>query len=234
MNVGPYTIGSDTWPGMSKLQEEMSELGVVLAKIQSLNGDTDYWRGRDLRTELVDEIGDVAAAVEFFVTHNLTGAEQEILSARRDTKLDRFNRWRRDYYPTPYPDDGGLKEQVRDYKDTQSAFTVMNEHFFRDESGHSAGFGSLSLVSQYVKNQQELYDSIQKSVEHAVMYITDTLETDINIKPEDLLDDIGLDSLDMVEVIMALEEEHPVTFPENLTQFKTIQSMAHYIFERVQ
>lgn len=43
-----------------KAIEEMSELTQVLAKMEYVGG-TDYWHGRDLRPELIEELGDVRA-----------------------------------------------------------------------------------------------------------------------------------------------------------------------------
>lgn len=33
----------------------------------------------------------------------------------------------------PYPPDGGLRKQVRDYEDTLSAFRVLNDAFFKKQ-----------------------------------------------------------------------------------------------------
>lgn len=43
-----------------KAIEEMSELTQVLAKMEYVGG-TDYWHGRDLTPELIEELGDVRA-----------------------------------------------------------------------------------------------------------------------------------------------------------------------------
>ena len=64
--------------------------------------------------------------------------------------------------------------------------------------------------------------------------IVDTLNLDADkLTPEaDLIKDLEVDSIDVVELIMALEEEYGVTIPdeeaENLT---TIQKIAAYIEE---
>ena len=70
-SVGDFAIGSRVWPGTSKLVEEMGELQQVLGKLIATGGDTDHWSG-DLRRMLVEELGDVSAAVRFFAVENLT------------------------------------------------------------------------------------------------------------------------------------------------------------------
>jgi len=36
----------------------------------------------------------------------------------------------------PYPPDGGLKPQVRDYSDTPSVFAVIRKHFTTERENH--------------------------------------------------------------------------------------------------
>lgn len=91
---GPFTFGQDIWPGLAKLQEEMNELDTVLAKIQGLGGGTDYWGGRDLRPELLNEIADVRAALDFFLENsNFSGEEILNVFIRSDTKQKLFDKW---------------------------------------------------------------------------------------------------------------------------------------------
>ena len=45
-----------------------------------------------------------------------------------------------------------------------------------------------------------------------------------------LTNDLKIDSLDIIEVIMALEEEFQIEIPdEDIESFKTIESIMHYI-----
>ena len=72
------------------------------------------------------------------------------------------------------------------------------------------------------------------TIERVKEIIVDTLNLDADkLTPEaDLIKDLEVDSIDVVELIMALEEEYDVTIPdeeaENLT---TIQKIAAYIEE---
>jgi NTP pyrophosphatase (non-canonical NTP hydrolase) len=88
---GDFSIGSNVWPGTSKVIEEMGELGQVLGKLIAVAGDTKHWDG-DLRKRLVEEIGDVVAALLFF-QHNLTAAEGQQIAERAEKKLALFREW---------------------------------------------------------------------------------------------------------------------------------------------
>jgi NTP pyrophosphatase (non-canonical NTP hydrolase) len=80
------------WPGTSKLLEEQGELIQVLGKLMGSAGDPKHWSG-DLRKMLVEEIGDVYAALEFFIHHNLTDAESIAISQRLREKNAVFENW---------------------------------------------------------------------------------------------------------------------------------------------
>jgi len=87
---GPYAIGSDSWPGLAKLAEEAGELIQVVGKLIAASGRTDHYDGTDLRQRLVDECGDVLAAVRFFAEANdLTAA----VESRAVEKLAVFRHW---------------------------------------------------------------------------------------------------------------------------------------------
>ena len=58
----------------------------------------------------------------------------------------------------------------------------------------------------------------------------------LSLKPEEIkveskiLDDLGADSLDVVEMLMALEEEYGITIPvEEATELATIQDVINVI-----
>ncbi len=57
-----------------------------------------------------------------------------------------------------------------------------------------------------------------------------------NLVPEaNLLDDLGADSLDVVELIMALEEEFGVEVPdEDVERIRTISDIVDYMSSRVE
>ena len=91
--AGDYSIGSDRWPGTSKVLEEMGELAQVLGKLIGNGGMTDHFDGSDLRQRLIEELADTAAAIDFFTSENLTTIEQVKISARFQEKLQWFRQW---------------------------------------------------------------------------------------------------------------------------------------------
>jgi hypothetical protein len=95
---GSYEIGSDNWPGLAKLVEEIGELNQVLGKIMGGGGDTTYWDGTDLRVNLTEELADVEAALLFFSESNLdklriNGEFYGPYNARVQYKLGKFYEW---------------------------------------------------------------------------------------------------------------------------------------------
>lgn len=109
---GPYGIGSNHWPGMGKVMEEMNELGVVLGKLIGSNGSRVHWSG-DLDQMIRCEIADVRAALDFFEAKNpeLGGRLLDDFNLmRRRWKLDLFHAWH-DGLPEsewPRPEEYGL------------------------------------------------------------------------------------------------------------------------------
>lgn len=96
-----FAIGSAVWPGMSKLIEEMGELGQVLGKLIATGGDREHWDGSDLRERLIDELADVQGALSFFRATNLTNDERVQVWIRADQKRDLFGQWHREQQKTP-------------------------------------------------------------------------------------------------------------------------------------
>jgi NTP pyrophosphatase (non-canonical NTP hydrolase) len=90
---GDFSIGSQVWPGTSKLLEEMGELQQVLGKLIATAGETKHWEGKDLKERLIEELADVKAAIIFFSLTNLTPAECEAIVKRADAKSDLFLAW---------------------------------------------------------------------------------------------------------------------------------------------
>lgn len=92
MTAGPYSIGSDHWPGVAKLLEEMGELTQELGKLIASGGDPAHWDGKgDLVARVTNECGDVRAALIFFCVQN--GIDQTAVHRRADMKLERFRDW---------------------------------------------------------------------------------------------------------------------------------------------
>jgi NTP pyrophosphatase (non-canonical NTP hydrolase) len=88
---GLFSIGSDTWPGISKLIEEAGEVQQVCGKLLGTGGATAHWDGSDLRQRLQEEIADVVAAVVFVAAANKL--DEDAIEARIDEKVETFKRW---------------------------------------------------------------------------------------------------------------------------------------------
>lgn len=93
---GDYSIGSDHWPGTSKLLEEMGELQQVLGKLLGAGGEVNHWDGSNLRERLVEEIADLKAAITFFQSENLTDEECAAVSRRSLEKMRLFEKWHKE------------------------------------------------------------------------------------------------------------------------------------------
>lgn len=91
-----YTIRSDRWKGLAKLQEEIGELQTVLSKIVENGGSLAYWDDVDLGKNLIEELGDVAAAYDFFCFNNLTDRELARIDARSSMKAQKYKEWSQD------------------------------------------------------------------------------------------------------------------------------------------
>lgn len=89
---GDFSIGSMVWPGTSKLLEEQGELIQVLGKLLGSAGALDHWSG-DLKKMLIEEMGDVYAALTFFAEQNLSDDEQIAILERAQGKIETFEKW---------------------------------------------------------------------------------------------------------------------------------------------
>lgn len=84
-----FAVGSEHWPGISKLLEEMGEVVQVLGKLMATRGLVDHWDGTNLRTRLCEEMADLSAAVKFVIEVNNLGD----LSDREQQKLTLYRKW---------------------------------------------------------------------------------------------------------------------------------------------
>lgn len=78
-------------------------------------------------------------------------------------------------------------------------------------------------------SQQEVYDRVKKIV-------IDQLSVDVDaVKPEaSFANDLGADSLDTVELVMALEEEFDIEIPDEAAEgIATVQAAVDYIYDKV-
>lgn len=88
----PYCIGSNEWNGLSKLIEELGELQQVCGKLIGSEGNLDHWSG-DLKAKFIEEIGDVQAAMDFFVDMNFDMQDCVNISRQGAEKYMRFKKW---------------------------------------------------------------------------------------------------------------------------------------------
>lgn len=107
MAADPYAIGSDHFPGLSKLVEENGEVGdahadfllaksvgrvgQVAGKIMGLGHMGEHWDGSVLKTRIEDELADLVAAAIFFAENN--GLDTDRMAERQAEKLSTFRRW---------------------------------------------------------------------------------------------------------------------------------------------
>lgn len=89
----PFGMKTEVCPGLAKLMEEMGELQQVLGKLLQTGGNLEHWQG-NLWGPLVDEMGDVRAALDFFEKYNFTHTAKNAIAQRRIEKLDLFDKWR--------------------------------------------------------------------------------------------------------------------------------------------
>lgn len=107
MTGAPYSIGSDHWPGLSKLIEEIGEVDAELAevalhralgrvqqvcgKLLGTGGAVEHWDGSNLKERLEDELGDLRAAIRFVAAQ--CGLNSERMRAREYAKVELFEAW---------------------------------------------------------------------------------------------------------------------------------------------
>lgn len=87
-----FAIGSETWPGTSKLNEECGELIQVIGKLMGTGGEVAHWDGTDLRLRLQEEIADVQAAIDFVKQVN-PQLDKGAIERRTMAKHELFWKW---------------------------------------------------------------------------------------------------------------------------------------------
>jgi NTP pyrophosphatase (non-canonical NTP hydrolase) len=103
----PYQLGSRVWPGLSKLTEEMGEVGQVVGKILGNEGRPIHYDGSDLIKRMGEEIADLSAATRVFI--QLNGYDGSWVLAREQQKYHLFLKWHLDNLEDA-PDDIPEKE----------------------------------------------------------------------------------------------------------------------------
>jgi NTP pyrophosphatase (non-canonical NTP hydrolase) len=99
---GAFAFGDDIWPGMAKLNEECGEVIQVIGKFMMTHGNAAHWDG-DLRKKLVEELGDLLAAIGFVAKYGLTEDEERAIQSRVDLKWIKFEAWHEDFDADPPP-----------------------------------------------------------------------------------------------------------------------------------
>lgn len=89
--MSEYNIGSNTWPGLSKLIEEMGEVGQVVGKILGTGGVPNHWDGTNLVDRLHEELADLEAAIQF--VKEINGLDLMRCAERRAEKVALFYEW---------------------------------------------------------------------------------------------------------------------------------------------
>jgi len=92
---GQYSIGSSKWNGLSKLIEECGEVSQVAGKIIGNDGAPRHWDGSNLRKRVQEELGDLLAAIDFFIA-GTNELDDRFIQARRKRKLKRFIKWNKE------------------------------------------------------------------------------------------------------------------------------------------
>src|ERR1700727_2409741 len=90
---GDFSIGSQVWPGASKVIEEMGELQQVMGKLIGTAGEEKHWDGSDLKERLKEELADVSAAIAFFIAKNFEDTDDREMILRVANKKALFFKW---------------------------------------------------------------------------------------------------------------------------------------------
>ncbi|MBR6531443.1 MAG: acyl carrier protein [Clostridia bacterium] len=75
----------------------------------------------------------------------------------------------------------------------------------------------------------EIFEKLQSIIAEQLELDADTIALDSHI-----LDDLGADSLDVVDLVMSIEDEFEVEVPdEALEKIRTVEDMVKYLEDRV-
>lgn len=96
-----FAIGSPDWPGLGKLMEEAGEVIQIGGKLLGTGGEIAHWDGSNLRERIMEELGDLRAAIQFFMEQNMTKAEMDHVRRRSLNKQGIFLGWHEDPENTP-------------------------------------------------------------------------------------------------------------------------------------
>jgi hypothetical protein len=85
----PYGIGSDTWPGLSRLAADAAQVARVARTIIGTGNDTQEDAAVQ-RERLQEQLGDLRAAIDYVIGKN--GLDWTAVNRRRDRKRSQYER----------------------------------------------------------------------------------------------------------------------------------------------
>jgi hypothetical protein len=85
----PYGIGSDTWPGLSRLAADAAQVARAARTIISTGNDTDQDAAVQ-RESLQEQLGDLRAAIDYVIGKN--ALDWAAVNKRRDRKRSLYER----------------------------------------------------------------------------------------------------------------------------------------------
>ena len=94
----PYGIGSDTWPGLSRLAADAEQVARAAAAIISTGNDTAQDAAVQ-RENLQEQLGDLRAAIDYVIGKN--ALDWAAVNKRRDRKRSRYERGIDEDQPPP-------------------------------------------------------------------------------------------------------------------------------------
>jgi hypothetical protein len=94
----PYGIGSDTWPGLSRLAAEAAQVVRVACTIIGTGNDT-HQDAAVQRESLQQELGDLRAAIDYVIGKN--ALDWGAVNKRRDRKRSQYERGIDEDQPLP-------------------------------------------------------------------------------------------------------------------------------------
>ena len=89
--MGNFVMGSRIWPGLAKLLEECGEVTQVCGKAIQMGGELEHYDGSNIEERFIEELGDLQAAIDFFVMKN--NLSLNAIKARAAGKMMNFLEW---------------------------------------------------------------------------------------------------------------------------------------------
>lgn len=122
----------------------------------------------------------------------------------------------------PYPAGGPEKSVCYNPRNFYSGSTALQRRF------EPAGRDLLAIVTTFPRGE-EFMDNIEQRVKKIVAEQLGVNEADIK-NESSFVDDLGADSLDTVELVMALEDEFETEIPdEEAEKITTVQQAIDYV-----